>query len=278
MSLFDPHLFFGDLDQLAWYRLLDLERLTRPRSGQTPRRHGRKPAPLLVLHDGRCVVRMLQHRAPVAGGAGAAIPQDLERLRRERNASLVILAHVEGFNRLMDRVQERFPGDGDIWDFAMLVLRCLIDEGEAMGVVIHPLPENLRWLFAGQGFERWFRRVWPDNSTVTLMVLGHDRVEAALVLGKREGRIALITSHLHFTGGPPPVLTPSAVAAWLNPAIESAGWRPGLGAFTTLEFLRQARAARVPAVALAQGIAMRRLVLTAGHTGAIRTAVRRWRG
>lgn len=262
--MFAPDLFFGDLDQAAWFRLFRLWRETAPeRRGRAPGERRKRPAPLLLIHERGQILKVLHNRAaqPVHGAyEGAA---QLEKLRREYGASWAAALRPGSLNAWLTAVQESFAFGGDVYDFALYTADTLFARAAEFDVEVTPAPR------AAKAIE-WLRRLgpsfaglWPDNSSCGLFVFDAGAIYAALVLVKRGGQIVTITGVDHLDVREIPA-NPRAAAPLLHRALCERAAPPALAVFVTREAITRLRAARFFPAALAELIGRGEIALRGG--------------
>lgn len=180
--MLDENVLFFDVDPLHWNRLFALF------SGQ---KKTRAPRLFLMVENGICLKAIHTEKGALIGfdyGRG-----DLAEIARRENVETVAQVGRDFFQHAFFAGQENLELDDD---YVLQLMTVFNSVTAYTGENITWYPKR-PWPLRALNYEKAQKnidRFFPDNRTLFFLVLDNGRPYTSLILGKREGRITLITT------------------------------------------------------------------------------------
>ena len=228
-----------DIDPAHWANLIALI------AEKEPAPPGKAATFALVLTRGGQAVKAIHGTRGVVRGYRLPASGKLKEVAADLGADRVAMCDVDAFARIFDAGQRAFAWDDD-WDKQVIDMLNAGAAAEREAVQWYPKPPfRLRRLNHAR-LRKWFERLWPDGRTAAFVVFDEGRVFTSLILGKEEGRVALLTTLAGVdTAG-------FAPARWRKDArllvsrIGKAHGKPFVGLFLARRTFQEMRAGRLP--------------------------------
>ena len=212
----------------------------------------REPAPpgkaatfaLVLTRDGQAVKAIHSARGVVRGYRLPASGK-IQDVAKDLGADRVAMGEVDAVARIYDAAQRAFAWDDDL-DKQLIDMLNAGAAAEREAIRWHPRPPPRLRRVNYERLRRWFERLWPDGRTVAFVVFDQGQVHASLILGKEEGRVALLTT---LAGVDTAGLAPGRWrkdARFLLARIAKAHGKPYLGLFLSRRTFQELRAGRLP--------------------------------